>query len=155
MDFIAGLSEWGYIGLFIATFLAGSIIPLSSEIVLGLLLVAGYNPWICIFTATAGNWLGGISCYYIGHLGKIEWIEKYMRLKKEKLEKTQKFLQGKGALMAFFVFLPVVGDLIIVAFGLMRANIYLVSVSMLLGKFFRYYVVTMGIGYLSQFIPGL
>ena len=43
MEFIAGLSEWGYFGLFIAAFLAGSIIPFSSEAVLGLLLIAGYD----------------------------------------------------------------------------------------------------------------
>ena len=42
MEFIASLSEWGYLGLFIAAFLAGSIIPFSSEVVLGVLLVAGY-----------------------------------------------------------------------------------------------------------------
>ena len=59
MEFIAGLSEWGYFGLFIAAFLAGSIIPFSSEAVLGLLLIAGYDSWGCVFSATLGNWLGG------------------------------------------------------------------------------------------------
>lgn len=142
MEFISALGEWGYIGLFIATFLAGSIVPFSSEIVTSTLLVGGYDPWTCIIVATIGNWLGGMTCYYIGHLGKMEWIEKYLKIKKEKLDKTQKFLQGKGSLMAFFVFLPVVGDLIIVAFGLMRANIFWVGLSMLAGKFLRYWVVT-------------
>ena len=102
MDFIAGLSEWGYIGLFIAGFLAGSILPFSSEVVLGLLLYAGYNEWGCLASATAGNWLGGVTCYYIGRLGKVEWIEKYLRIKKSSLDKTQKFLQGKGSSDGFF-----------------------------------------------------
>ena len=62
MEFIAGLSEWGYFGLFIAAFLAGSIIPFSSEAVLGLLLIAGYDSWGCVFSATLGNWLGGVTC---------------------------------------------------------------------------------------------
>ena len=52
MEFIASLSEWGYLGLFIAAFLAGSIIPFSSEAVLGLLLIAGYDSWGCIISAT-------------------------------------------------------------------------------------------------------
>lgn len=144
MEFIAGLSEWGYIGLFIATFLAGSILPFSSEVVMSALLLAGFGLWPCVAIATAGNWLGGMSCYYIGHLGKMIWIEKYLRIKPEKLEKMQRFLQGKGALMAFFVFLPVVGDLIVVAFGLMRANVWLVGLSMLAGKLFRYYIWAVG-----------
>ena len=138
MEFIAGLSEWGYIGLFLSAFLSGSIIPLSSEVVLGILLVAGFHPWGCLLTATAGNWLGGVTCYYIGHLGKIE--------------KTQKWLQGKGALMAFFVFLPGIGDLIIVGLGLMRANALLVNISMLIGKFLRYYLIIIGVDYFSSLI---
>ena len=152
MDFIAGLADWGYIGLFIATFLAGSILPFSSEIVLSALLAAGLDPWGCILTATAGNWLGGLTVYYIGRMGRMDWIEKYLRVKPEKLEKTQRFLHGKGALMAFFVFVPVIGDLIAVAFGLMRANIIMVAVSMLVGKFLRYYVwMELTLGAISLF----
>lgn len=152
MEFVSELSNWGYIGLFIATFLAGSIIPLSSEIVMSALLAAGFDSWGCIWVATAGNWLGGMTCYYVGHLGKMEWIEKYLHIDRQKLAKTQRFLQGKGALMAFFVFLPVVGDLIIVAFGLMRANVFWVGLSMLLGKFLRYWVWTQAtLGVLTLF----
>ena len=85
MEFIAGLSEWGYFGLFISAFLAGSIIPFSSEAVLGLLLIAGYDSWGCVFSATLGNWLGGVTCYYIGYLGKTEWIHTYLKIPEEKL----------------------------------------------------------------------
>ena len=113
MEFLTSLSEWGYAGLFIAAFLAGSILPFSSEVVLGLLLVAGYSTWGCVVSATAGNWLGGITCYYIGRLGKTAWIEKYLKLSHEKLDKTQRFLQGKGSLMGFFAFVPGVGDAIV------------------------------------------
>lgn len=88
MEFIAGLSEWGYFGLFIAAFLAGSIIPFSSEAVLGLLLIAGYDSWGCVFSATLGNWLGGVTCYYIGYLGKTEWIHTYLKIPEEKLSKA-------------------------------------------------------------------
>jgi len=40
--------------------------------------------------------------------------------------------------MAFFTFVPIVGDLLAVSLGYMRANIWITSVSMLLGKFVRY-----------------
>ena len=145
MEFLTSLSEWGYAGLFIAAFLAGSILPFSSEVVLGLLLVAGYSTWGCVVSATAGNWLGGITCYYIGRLGKTAWIEKYLKLSLEKLDKTQRFLQGKGSLMGFFAFVPGVGDAIVVALGLMRANLWGVALSMLLGKGIRYYLIAIGV----------
>ena len=145
MDF---LIEWGYLGLFIATFLAGSILPFSSELVLSGLLAVGANNWGCIIAATAGNFLGGMTCYWIGHLGKVEWIEKYLKVKEEKLNKALSFLNGKGAYIAFFTFVPIVGDLLAVGLGYMRANKVITALSMLLGKFVRYVVwmyITMGV----------
>ncbi|MCH5328446.1 MAG: DedA family protein [Coprobacter sp.] len=152
MEFISSLSEWGYVGLFISAFLAGSLLPLSSEAVLGILLVADFNPYICLFTATAGNWLGGVTCFYIGYLGKMEWIEKYLRIKPEKLKKMQQRLQKEGSLIAFFTFLPGIGDLIIVGLGLMRANVLIVNISMFAGKFLRYYLLTEGIHFFSSLL---
>lgn len=145
MDF---LIEWGYFGLFIATFLAGSILPFSSELVLSGLLAVGANSWICIIAATAGNFLGGMTCYWIGHLGKVEWIEKYLKVKEEKLNRALSFLKGKGAYIAFFTFVPIVGDLLAVGLGYMRANTLITALSMLLGKFVRYVAwmyITMGV----------
>ncbi|AHF12647.1 YqaA family protein [Barnesiella viscericola] len=155
MEFIASLSEWGYLGLFIAAFLAGSIIPFSSEVVLGLLLVAGYDPWGCVISATLGNWLGGVTCYYIGYLGKTEWIHTYLKMPEEKLAKMQHFLKGKGSLFGFFVFIPVIGDIMIVALGLMRANPIGTLLSMMAGKFSRYYLVIIGVNYLKDWFPNL
>ena len=35
--------EWGYLGLFLSSFLGATIIPLSSEIVLSLLIAQGFE----------------------------------------------------------------------------------------------------------------
>lgn len=143
MEFAIELSDLGYLGLFIAAFIAGSVVPFSSEVVLGVLLVAGFDPWTCVWVATAGNWLGGIFNFYLGYLGKIEWIHKYLHISQEKIDKMQAFLQGKGSLFAFFAFLPLIGHSLVVL-GLMRANRLGVFSSMLLGKFLRYFVLIIG-----------
>lgn len=146
MDFIAQFSEWGYIGLFIAAFVAGTAVPFCSEAVLAILLAAGYNVPMSLAVATTGNFIGGMTCYYIGRLGKLEWIEKYLRIKPEKLAKTERFLQkGPGGVMAFLSFLPAGGTLIVVALGYMRANIWVTTISMLTGKFLRYYLILLGV----------
>ena len=93
------LIEWGLPGLFISALLAGSIVPFSSELVLVALVKLGLPPIACLISATLGNTVGGMTCYYMGRLGKISWIEKYFKVKKEKVDKMVKFLQGKGALM--------------------------------------------------------
>ena len=132
------LIDWGYPGLFISALLAGSIVPFSSELVMVALVKVGLSPTLCVLAATLGNTLGGMTCYYMGRLGKTDWIEKYFKVKKEKIDKTQRFLQGKGALMAFFAFLPFVGEAIAIALGFMRSNVYLTTASMFVGKLVRY-----------------
>lgn len=132
------LTDWGYVGLFISALLAGSIVPFSSELVMGALVAMGLNPWLCVLSATLGNTLGGLTCYWLGRLGRVDWIEKYLGVKRAKVERMQRFLQGRGALMAFFAFLPFVGEAIAVALGFMRSNLWLTTLSMFVGKLARY-----------------
>ena len=135
------LIDMGYPGLFVSAMLAGSIVPFSSEIVLVVLIKLGFDPLYSVVWASLGNTAGGMSCYYIGYLGKIEWAEKYFKIKHEKILKMQKFLQGKGAMMAFFAFLPTIGEVISMALGFMRSNILLTTTSMFVGKLVRYIFV--------------
>ena len=116
------LIEYGYIGVFIAAFLAATILPFSSEVVLTGVLLAGASYNSCMVAATLGNFLGGMSCYWLGMLGKVEWIEKYLKLDTQKLHKVQTWIKGKGSWMGFFVFLPGIGDFIAVALGLLWAS---------------------------------
>ncbi len=112
------LIAYGYIGVFIASFLAATILPFSSEVVLTGVLLAGSAYWPCMIAATLGNFLGGMSCYWLGMLGKVEWIEKYLKLDPVKLQKVQDWDQGKrllDGLLCFFF--PVSVIFIAVALG--------------------------------------
>ena len=134
------LIEYGYIGVFIASFLAATVLPFSSEAVLTGVLIGGASYWPCITAATLGNFLGGMTCYWIGMIGKVEWIKKYLRLDIRKLERIQEKIKNKGAWIGFFVFLPGIGDFIAVALGFMRANVWMVAAFMFVGKALRYIV---------------
>lgn len=131
------LADWGYWGLFAAAFVAGSILPFSSEAVLVLLLGLGASPLGCLAAAAAGNTLGGMTCYWIGSLGRPEWIAR-LGIGPRKLARARKFVAGRGAAMGFFGFLPVIGEAIAVILGLMRADVRLTAGSMLAGKTLRY-----------------
>ena len=133
-------AEWGYAGLFIASFLAATVVPFSSEVVFSALVFGGLDPWTCVVVASLGNWLGGMSSYFLGRLGKMEWIEKYLRVKQEKIETYRERIQKYGDWFAFFSFLPGIGDIIAVASGFFRCRWWIVAISMLLGKFARYVV---------------
>ena len=146
------LIDWGIPGLFLSALLAGSIVPFSSELVLVALVEVGLSAVTCVLAAALGNTLGGMTCYYMGHLGKVDWIEKYFKVKKEKVDRMEAFLQGKGALMAFFAFLPFVGEVIAIALGFMRSNIWLTTISMFAGKLIRYILMLLALKGIINFV---
>ena len=119
------LTDWGYIGMFISAFLAGTVLPFSSEAVLLACVGLGLDPVWSTIATTSGNALGGITCYWIGHLGKMEWIEKYLKVDKKQMDRAERFIRGRGSWMALFSFLPVIGDAILIVLGWMRANVWI------------------------------
>jgi len=137
---LEGFVEWGYLGLFIASFLGATIIPFSSEVVFSLLIINGYDIKVSLLVATIGNWLGGLSSYFLGRLGKWETLEKYFKLKKEKIYKFKTKIDKWGSLLAFFCWLPIIGDPIAVSLGFFRTNYILVAIWMFVGKILRYLI---------------
>lgn len=132
--------ELGYWGLFIASFLAATVVPFSSEAILSAVIIAGFDPVICLIVATAGNWLGGLTSYYLGYLGKERWIERYLHIKQEKTDRFKLKIKGKEQWIAFFCWLPFIGDVLAVCLGLLRISPWRVSIGMLIGKALRYVV---------------
>ena len=147
MDVIISLlSQYGYWGMLLAAFLAGSFFPFSSEAVMVALMATGLDPWLLMVYGTIGNVLGSIFNYTLGRMGKMEWIEKKKKKKKEDLDKAHRFMAGRGSWMGFFAFLPVLGSAITIALGLMRSNIIITFIAITLGKIFRYIVLIYGAG---------
>ena len=145
MDVITDiLISYGYWGMLITAFIAGSFFPFSSEAVMMGLMAAGLDPWGLVVYGTIGNVLGSMFNFFVGHMGKVEWIEKYLHVSKEKMDKAIQFMGGRGAWMGFFAFLPVLGSAITLALGLMRANIPISITSITIGKFLRYVILIYG-----------
>ena len=142
--FIDLLTSYGYTGMLLAAFLAGSFFPFSSELVMAGLMATGLDPWQLMIYGTIGNVLGSIFNYCVGRMGKLEWIEKYLHVKQKDLDRATKFMAGRGAWMGFFAFVPILGSAITVALGLMRANIPISLTSMAIGKFLRYVALIYG-----------
>lgn len=141
---IAFLTQYGYWGMLMAAFLAGSFIPFSSEAVMVGLLGAGLDGWGLIIYGTIGNILGSIFNYTVGRMGRFDWVEKYLHVKQKDLDKAQRFMAGRGAWMGFFAFLPVLGSAITILLGFMRANIPITFFSIAIGKFLRYVILIYG-----------
>lgn len=139
--FIQLLTSYGYWGMLLAAFLAGSFFPFSSEAVMVGLMAAGLDPWLLTAYGTVGNVLGSLVNYCIGRLGKTEWFEKHLHVSPESMEKAKRFMRGHGAWMGFFAFIPLLGSAITILLGLMRANPVVTFIAITLGKIFRYVVL--------------
>lgn len=135
------LIDYGLWGMFVAAFLAGSVLPLASEVVLAALVAAGVAPLELLIVATLGNTLGSITNYGIGRLGKEAWIERFLRVKKEDLERGQRYVQKYGFWTGLLAWVPVIGELLTVALGYLRVNFPLTVLTVFVGKLVRYWFV--------------
>lgn len=130
--------SYGLIGLFLSSFLAATIVPFSSEVVLTGVLIAGISPLGAFISATAGNWLGGLTSYYVGHLGRWDLIEKWFGVKEESLVRQKASIERFGSLIAFFAWLPVIGDVLAIGLGFYRVNLFRSALYMLIGRALRF-----------------
>ena len=93
------LQDFGYAGMFVASFLAGSVFPFSSEAVMTALSLAGLNIWALLAYSTVGNTLGGMFNYGIGRLGNEDWMYRLFRFEEERVTKAKKWVRSYGAWM--------------------------------------------------------
>ncbi len=142
------LMSWGYWGMLVSAFLAGSFVPFSSEVVMSGLQAAGLEPIQLVLYGSIGNVLGSMFNYGVGRMGKLEWIVKYLHVKKESLDKAERFMAGRGAWMGFFAFLPLLGSAITIVLGLTRANIVISVISITIGKVLRYVLLVYGLSFI-------
>ncbi|MBQ2074245.1 MAG: DedA family protein [Bacteroidaceae bacterium] len=147
MDILEG---YGYWVMTIAAFLAGSVFPFSSEAVMVSLQLAGLEPWPLFLSASVGNVAGSMFNYYVGTLGRLEWIEKYLHLRREKVLRAQAWMENRGVWMGTLCFLPIIGSALSVALGYMRANPYKSFIAISIGKTTRYAVLILVTYYLQN-----
>lgn len=138
------LIDCGYWGMLLAAFLAGSFFPFSSEVIMLGLLAAGLEPWPLIAYGTVGNVAGSLFNYGIGRMGKLEWIEQHLHVSREKMQRAERFMGGRGSLMGFFAFIPILGSAITIVLGYTRANLLLSTISITAGKLIRYVILVFG-----------
>jgi membrane protein YqaA with SNARE-associated domain len=134
-------SELGYIGLFIASFLAATILPLSSEIVLSILLLNELNPIILLTVATLGNVLGALTNYAIGFWGGNVVAQKVLKISEDEFKKSKERFQKFGLFSLFFAWVPIIGDPLTVVAGALRIKLLWFFILVASGKCIRYIVI--------------
>ena len=130
-----------YLALFASSFVAATVVPLSSEAILAAMLLSGGDPLMCFFAATVGNTLGGMTGYGLGRWGRRAIVEKQTALNEERQQCWLDCAERFGSVAALGCWLPGVGDFIAVALGALKTRWLPTVLFMAMGKAARYAVV--------------
>ena len=130
--------ELGFLGMFLSSILAATVLPFGSEAVFLGLLYAEFDPVTLTIVASIGNTIGGMITFYMGWLGKWEWLEKWFGLNHKSILKYMDKAQKHGWLYAFLTWLPGIGDVLALAIGFVKVNPFTALIWMLIGKSLRF-----------------
>lgn len=137
------LSEFGHLGLFVAAFLAATVLPLSSEIVLSALLLNGLPPVTLVITATTGNVLGSLTNYGLGFWANRVVIKKWSGMSDDDFARAEQRFARYGLISLFFAWVPIIGDPLTVMAGILRVQLSWFLILVTAGKLLRYIVITL------------
>ena len=131
-----------YVALFLSALVAATILPMQSEAVLAALLVAGAHPAsLLLIVATTGNVLGSLINWYLGryllHFKDRRWFP----ASDARLEHAQTWYRRYGRWSLLGSWLPIIGDPLTVAAGLMREPLAPFLVLVTIAKGTRYIVL--------------
>ena len=135
-------AELGYFGLFVASFLAATILPLSSEVVLSALLLHGLPPITLIIIATIGNVLGSLTNYALGYWASLEIIKKWLKMSEQDFVRAEQRFVKYGLISLCFAWVPIIGDPLTVIAGVLRIRLWWFVILVAAGKLGRYIVIS-------------
>ena len=131
-----------YINLFVISFLAATILPLSSEITLaGLMVAQSYNNFILLLAASVGNILGSSFNWVLGIYSRKFESKKWFPFNQNQMQRSSKWFLKYGKWSLLFAWLPVVGDPLTFIAGTMQTRFLSFLVLVTIGKVARYIII--------------
>ena len=131
-----------YLSLFIISFLAATILPFSSELTLaGLMATSSYDNSLLLIVASLGNVLGSVVNWIFGFYSRNLSKKKWFPFKDEQIERSSKWFNKFGRWSLLFAWVPIIGDPLTLAAGLLRVKFIEFLILVSIGKVSRYLVI--------------
>ncbi|MEM1089892.1 MAG: YqaA family protein [Pseudomonadota bacterium] len=130
-----------YLSVFGAAFLAATILPFYSEVLVVGAVLGGASPLLLWAVASAGNTLGAVLNAILGRLLPRERVGRLLGLKPEQFEKAEQWFQKYGQWSLLLAWAPIGGDALTVIAGILRVRWLPFVVLVFAGKAARYAVV--------------
>jgi len=135
------LTAYGLPALFILSFLASTMLPLGSEWLLVAMVLQKHDPLLAVMVATAGNYLGACTSYAIDIYGGDFLVKKLLRISAAERSRAERFFAKYGSWALFFSWLPIIGDPLCLAGGVLKIPFSRFSILVASGKGLRYSAV--------------
>jgi len=135
------LENFGYLGLFVVSFLSATLVPLTSEVAVVGMLALGFNVYLVMITAVAGSFLGSLSNYLVGRQGTRFVLARYVRFEPRRLSQAERFFGRWGPIALFFSWVPLIGDPLTLVAGAVNVDLRSFTFWVLTGKIVRVLVV--------------
>lgn len=131
-----------YAGLFMAAFLAATLLPMQSEAALVALLLTGdHAPWLLLAIASVGNVLGSLVNWLLGRGIERFQQQRWFPVSPQALERARGWYRRHGRWSLLLSWLPVVGDPLTVVAGVMREPLPVFLLLVSIAKVGRYLVL--------------
>ena len=131
-----------YLSLFIISFLAATILPFSSELTLaGLMATSSYDNLLLLAVASFGNILGSVVNWILGFYSRNLSTKRWFPFKDKQIEKSSKWFNKFGRWSLLFAWVPIIGDPLTLAAGLLRVKFVEFLILVTIGKVSRYIIV--------------
>lgn len=128
-----------YFQLFIISFLAATILPLSSELVLStMLLTDSFNKYLLLVVASFGNILGSSVNWYLGKKILIFKDKKWFPANERQIAKGEIYFKKYGIWSLLLAWVPIIGDPLTVVAGILRVKFFTFLLLVSISKISRY-----------------
>ena len=134
----------GYLSLFTISFLAATILPLSSELMLASMLsIESYNRTLLIIFSSLGNILGSVFNWVLGFYFIKLQNKKWFPFKKKQISKSSLWFEKYGKWSLLFAWVPVIGDPLTFVAGTMKTKFLTFIILVSVGKIARYLFISL------------
>ena len=127
-----------YLLLFGSAFLAATVLPFYSEVVLFVLLREGGNSLLLVTIATLGNTLGAVVNWCLGRYLLYFKDRRWFYFSEKQIEKAQRWFQRYGFWSLLLAWMPIGGDALTLIAGIMKVRLWLFLLLVGSGKALRY-----------------
>lgn len=132
--------------LFFAAFVAATLLPAQSEAVLAALVIAGQHPvWLLVSIASVGNVLGSVVNWVMGRFLMRYRDHPRFPFTPAQIARAEDWYGRKGWVSLFGSWLPLIGDPLTLAAGIMREPLWRFLLVVTLAKAGRYVVLVMAV----------